>query len=192
MLKELKVFFQKVINFFGLKIVRVNHKPDPVRLWEDDEKFRRLFSSIKNKTLLKADRAFMLYQLLNQSLVINGDVAEVGVFKGGTAKLVAEIINGRDKNLFLFDTFRGMPKTDSSIDKHQEGDFSGFSLAEVKSFVGESPNIFFVEGFFPDTAGIAEGRTFSFVHIDADIYRSVKDCCDFFLPAYGQRRNYAF
>ena len=41
-------------------------------------------------------------------------------------------------------------------------------------------NIFFIKGLFSDTLHQIENKTFCFVHIDADIYSSVLECCDFF------------
>jgi O-methyltransferase len=43
-------------------------------------------------------------------------------------------------------------------------------------------NVELRKGFFPDTAAGIEDQTFGLVHVDADIYRSVLDCCEFFYP----------
>ena len=40
----------------------------------------------------------------------------------------------------------------------------------------------FHKGFFPDTAGPVADNKFCLVHVDVDIYQSVRDCLEFFYP----------
>jgi len=54
-------------------------------------------------------------------------------------------------------------------------------LETVRSFLGYE-NIIFYEGLFKDTFRKAENEKFCFVHIDSDLYESVKQCCEFFYP----------
>jgi O-methyltransferase len=39
-----------------------------------------------------------------------------------------------------------------------------------------------VAGLVPDTLEVIRDRTFSFVHIDLDIYSAIKSACEFFYP----------
>ena len=153
----------------------------PIPAWEVDREFNRAMGSIPF-TLVDKQRCFMLYQFALQSLRVEGHIAEVGVYKGGTAKLIATIIEGSEKTLHLFDTFDGMPETDAGKDLHHKGDFADTSLESVQHLVGTSPMIHYYPGFFPATSGPIEQYPFCFVHIDVDIYRSVLDSCDFFYP----------
>jgi len=60
----------------------------------------------------------LAFKLLWLSL-FNGDIAEVGVYQGGSAKLICEARN-ENKVLYLFDTFEGLPtpgKFDGSFKK---------------------------------------------------------------------------
>ena len=76
-----------------------------------------------------------------------------------------------------------MPETDPGKDNfYRKGAFGDTSLAEVQEFLSDCKNISIYTGFFPDTAGPVSGKTFSFVHVDVDIYRSVLDSCQFFYP----------
>jgi O-methyltransferase len=65
----------------------------------------------------------MLYQLARHASRLDGNFAEIGVYRGGTAKLLANITDGAKRELHLFDTFDGMPDTDSR-DLHTAGDFA--------------------------------------------------------------------
>ena len=75
-----------------------------------------------------------------------------------------------------------MPETKKQHDFHDAGDFGDTSLAAVKSLLKDFPNVTFCRGRFPETAGPVQDQLFAFVHIDADIYQSVKDSCAVFYP----------
>jgi O-methyltransferase len=155
--------------------------PNPIRLWETDDAFSRIFETVNDHTLVDRARCFMLYQCMQQTASIPGAVAEVGVYRGGTARLIAEVM-GPGKALHLFDTFSGMPATTDDKDFHIAGDFADTSLQQVTRYLGGYPQVRLHPGFFPDTAAPVAAETFSMVHVDVDIYRSVLDCCSFFYP----------
>jgi O-methyltransferase len=154
----------------------------PLPLWQQDPEFIQIFSRIEY-TLVDHARCYILHQFAKQTAGLPGDLAEVGVYKGGTAKLLALTISPRaKKTLHLFDTFTGMPPTQSGTDYHHAGDLGDTSLEGVQRTLQECGNVRFYKGFFPDTAGPVENSRFCMVHIDADIYQSVKDSCVFFYP----------
>ncbi len=111
---------------------------------------------------------------------LKGDIAEVGVFQGRSAKNLASTFP--NKAIHLFDTFCGMPQPDPSIDSHKKGDFAGTSLSTVQVYLKDFKNINYWPGFFPTTALLLTHLKFAFVNIDVDLYRSTKDCLDFFWP----------
>jgi len=156
--------------------------PNPIRPWQSDLDFLRRASEVESRTLLDGRRLYMLVQLARQTAPIPGHVAEVGVYRGGSAKLLARLAAEARKQVLLFDTFSGMPDADSAVDLHQRGDFADTSLESVRRFLSDSPNVVFHPGFFPDSAASLAQETFSLVHVDVDIYSSVKACCEFFYP----------
>jgi O-methyltransferase len=112
------------------------------------------------------------------------------VYKGGTAKLLAQA--SLQKTVHLFDTFSGMPATDAVLDSHRTGDFGDTSLATVRDHLRECSNVRFYQGLFPSTAGPIDEMQFSMVHVDADIYESVRACCRFFYPRMGKNAVLVF
>lgn len=145
--------------------------------------FRDLADKAKPFSLVSEDRLWVLYSLAQQAKQLKGDFWECGVYKGGTAIMLAEIIaNTTTKRLRLFDTFSGMPETDPDKDYHRKGDFADTSLAAVKQRVGDKNTISYHQGFIPDTFAGLENETLAFAHIDVDIYQSVMDCCEFIYP----------
>lgn len=174
-----KKFFLKL----GFHIQRFpGGKPNPRHTWEEDEYFNTLVRKIENHTLVDKVRCFIIFQFITHTKSINGDVAEVGVYRGGTARLIAEILEEGKKHLHLFDTFEGMPEVDERQDIHQQGDFSDTSIKQVKRFLDGFSKVHFYQGVFPQTASPVINNKFSFVHIDVDIYQSVLDSCGFFYP----------
>jgi len=154
----------------------------PLALWDSDPVFAGVWSQVQSHTLVDKRRCFMLYQYARQARNVAGDGAEVGVYRGGTARLLARTLTGAGQTIHLFDTFSGMPAVDPAKDRHQSGDFHDTSLERVQSYLADCPNVRLYAGFFPTTAGPIEQCTFSLIHVDVDIYQSVFDCCDFFYP----------
>lgn len=93
------------------------------------------------------------------------------------ARVVNELYPGM--KVFALDTFRGMPKTDSSIDAHGEGDFRDVDLDELRSAAVRQglDNLEFAQGLFEETAPTILGtkaRKIALAHIDCDIYSAVR------------------
>jgi hypothetical protein len=74
-----------------------------------------------------------IYKIVKQTYKIDGDIAEFGVYKGGSARIIAE--SKGTKSLHLFDTFEGMPTVNEKIDKHRKSDFADTSIENVKTNV---------------------------------------------------------
>lgn len=157
--------------------------PGLIDFWKLDPEFNQIFDRASKTPGNYATRCFMLYQFLKQIGNLNGDVAEVGVHKGRSAKVMALTSEKFNKNVYLFDTFTGMPEVEPEKDNfYRKGAFSDTSVAEVQEFLSDCKNVTIYPGFFPDTATPITEKKFSFVHVDVDIYRSVLDCCKFFYP----------
>lgn len=114
---------------------------------------------------------------------IEGDFAEVGVFRGRSAEIIKN--NAPDKKLYLFDTFTGLPDRVLEEDrKHymEPGDMK-VNLFEVKEYLSKYKDIHIYPGEFPkDTSKVIKDKQFAFAHIDVDIYHSTKEAIEFFYP----------
>lgn len=123
--------------------------------------------------------AYNIYRSVERTAKVPGDVAEVGVFRGGSARLICEVKG--DRALHLFDTFAGLPKAGEWDPKFQEGGFAS-SLSEVQAYLQGFSNLHFHAGFFPETARGPEDLAFSFVHLDVDLYESTLSGLTWFYP----------
>jgi O-methyltransferase len=146
----------------------------------DRRKVLDLIRSIKREIpmLLDDNEAYQVYMAVKRTKKVHGDLAEVGVYKGGSGKLICKA--NTEKLLHLFDTFEGIPKVDK-IDESlfYAGQFSS-SFEEVKCSLKEYKNVRFYRGLFPETARPVEDKKFSFIHLDVDTYQSTLSCLQFF------------
>lgn len=182
----LRKAIKRLFKSFGYEIKLKTKKPlSPVHFWEQDEYFINLYDNIKGLTVASNQRCYIIYQLLKQCVNIKGAVAEIGVYKGGTAKLIKECLLDSEKKIYLFDTFTGIPEPDPKKDPFyfdKKESFKDTSLASIKKMFSNDENVFIIDGKFPETSNIIENKEFSFVHVDVDVYRSVMDCCLLFYP----------
>jgi O-methyltransferase len=120
-------------------------------------------------------------QLLKEQII--GDAAELGVWKGNTAAIIAEFTRRTGTTTYLLDTFEGFEKDDlTGIDADKAMEFADTSVNCVADLVGAG-GIKFVKGYFPDTQDqIPIDARFAFVHIDCDLYKPLKAGLEFFYP----------
>jgi O-methyltransferase len=152
--------------------------------WFGGGEFKRYYDIAAPKTLVSVDRCYVIYTLLRQALHIQGDVWECGVYKGGTAAMMAAILNSAaaSKRLYLFDTFEGMPETNGEMDWHKKGDFADTSVEAVTRYVGHDSLCVVRQGLIPQTFAGLESARIAFAHVDVDIYQSILDCLQFIWP----------
>ncbi len=155
-----------------------------VGIWKEDKEFVEIQKEVQKRTALNAVKLYTLYQFTKSTSHIEGNVAELGVYRGGSAKLMAQTIQkfSPEKKLLIFDTFEGLPSPDLDHDIFNKSDLSDTNYEEVKSYLSECKNIEFFKGLFSSSFPKVPNQNFSFVHIDADLYSSVLECCEFFYP----------
>jgi O-methyltransferase len=152
--------------------------------WFGRGEFARFYKIAAPKNIVCRESCYVLWTLLRQSLNICGDVWECGVYKGGTAAMLAATLRNSmsTKKLFLFDTFEGMPETDPEKDWHKQGDFRDASAEAVTRYVGAQGSCIVRKGLIPDTFRGLDSAKIAFAHIDVDIYKSIYDCVTFIWP----------
>jgi hypothetical protein len=129
--------------------------------------------------------AFVVYSIAKSQSRLMGEMAEVGVYQGGSAKLICEAKG--ERKLHLFDTFEGLPRV-SEKDTHfgmrfwSDKGFSNTSLGSVSNLLQGYNDVYLYKGKFPETSAPIRNSKFSFVHLDVDLYESTLDCLKFFYP----------
>ncbi len=157
-----------------LQFSALNSRKDPqlVRLLRQLQQERR--------TLMSAFETYLVYAVARAQAHRPGAFAEVGVYKGASARLICEVKG--DKALHLFDTFAGLPPSgphDRGV--HREGQYA-CSLEAVQEYLSRFDNVHYHQGLFPEsTANLAE-QTYSFAHFDVDLYEGTRACLEYFYP----------
>lgn len=147
----------------------------------------RMCFRVRKKTCLASQNLLHLCRVMNSlnREHILGDIVECGVWKGGSAALLATKLQGN--TLHIYDSFIGMPDStakDGTLAQSMIGQ-GGVDEEEVCSFVrGHVPNGahlqvhsgWFHETFIPEQAP----DSVRLLHVDCDWYESVLQTLDFF------------
>jgi O-methyltransferase len=102
-----------------------------------------------------------------------GCFVELGVYEGGSAYRLMEVAKAQGRELYLYDTFTGIPFQGEG-DRHKVGEFA----ADLETVRAAVPDAIFVPGTFPYS--LIDMPPIAFVHVDADQYQSIKDACHIF------------
>lgn len=165
----------------------------------DDPYFISIFPHIKPHTITSANGPVTLWVLFKsiEYIVKNkipGDIAECGVWNGGSMLLAALALNyfgDTSRRIYLYDTFAGMPQPED-VDKRWDGipalptwqsatasgerwGFGG-TLETVRSVMAASSypedKLVFVEGMVEDTVPGQAADQLSLLRLDTDLYKS--------------------
>ena len=132
-------------------------------------------SEITNVSMLEA---WNLETCVESTAGVSGCLAEVGVYKGGTAAILSKNLG---KHLHLFDTFAGLPPSKvKSDDLVASGWLDDVSPNSVLDLVGG--DIYMHVGVFPETTLKIKCHSYSMVHLDTDIFESTLDGLNYFFP----------
>jgi len=127
---------------------------------------------------------------------VPGDFAELGVYKGESARIIHRMDPSR--KFHLFDTFEGFKAEDLQGETGLAADyttrnFADTSLELARRTIGGNENVVFHPGHFPETV-LAPSLTpspnwgregvgaFAFVNLDADLYLPTKAALEYFYP----------
>ncbi len=156
------------------------------KYWDSEQRRDRLKLLLKIRArrdmLMLPCEACQIMSAIDAVKKIPGEMAELGVASGASAKMIAARAPGRI--LHLFDTFEGLPKpTRPDSARFKENQYR-YSLEEVQRYLtsDKSDDIRFHRGLFPHTAAELSDTRFAFVHLDADLYESTRAGLEWFYP----------
>lgn len=145
--------------------------------WHHNPDFQPFLEISKGLTVVPPERIWILVGALRNALTLNGAVCEFGVYKGGTSLVISKVINEAKimKELWLYDSFEGMPNLATKNDWHDTSWFIDTSLEEMSQRVKNSEflEVKFIKGIIPESFLIDSPKQICFAHIDLDLYSSV-------------------
>jgi O-methyltransferase len=149
----------------------------------------------KERSPLGAANISNILELLKRTMNLTGDIAECGVYRGGTLIPIAYYVKQHriQKKVVGFDSFEGFGSSihfDLSIgglDGSEKrvggfGDTSYTRLREKIDYLGLKQYVELVPGYFEKTLPLLPDQKFCFVHLDCDTHDSYRCCLEFFYP----------
>lgn len=195
-----KKHLRKILDYFGFEI----HRKDVLEThYQVDPYFNDLYEKAQQSTqmtttdnALRQQRHYVLNYLLLNVDFSKGDVCEAGCWRGLSAYQIASYIKkiNFDVKFHIFDSFEGLsdirsedyyPGEKRSLDNIKKQ--FACSIDEVKENLNEFDFIQYYKGWIPDRFYEVADKSFSFVHIDVDLYQPIYDSIDFFYPRLSSR-----
>ncbi|MGH7821266.1 MAG: TylF/MycF/NovP-related O-methyltransferase [Candidatus Binatia bacterium] len=196
-----KALLKAALRKIGLQPVDRGKEPDLAV--STDRAFHELYELAKTKTrmtgfdpALRRERHYTLKHLLSNALIEEGDVCEVGCWRGLSAYQIAAQIrsSGTPATFHIFDSFAG-------LSEDQPADELGGSrealtarrqqlacpLETVQENLKEFPFIEYHPGWIPERFGDVEEGRFCFVHVDVVLHQPIRDSFLFFYPRLTRR-----
>ena len=158
--------------------------------WLHDEEFKQIWRDFPygNRNYIH-ERKFNFYYLAKSIRNIPGDMAECGVYHGGSSHLMLAATQDTDKHLYGFDSFEGLSEP-SDIDvapkeetfkwnKHDMTMPEDMAKAHLKMHDGRFT---LYKGWIPERFDQVQDKQFSLVHIDVDLHEPTLKSLEFFYP----------
>ena len=138
--------------------------------------------------------AIYILESLHAGLQVPGDICEFGVAQGATSKLLASEIMGTSRELYLFDSFEGLPAPSAedvliddifklgSMDRYEGAMMSPESevLGRLKSIGFPSQRTHIMKGWVEDTLGREDiPKSVAFAYVDFDFYGPIKTALEY-------------
>lgn len=176
----------------NLSSVFISYQPDSQDLFAAHPEIKTLFQAFTKGNVKNngGDVARLWSFILNSKQIgeekISGDFAELGVWRGNTAAVLAYFAKQQGRKLFLFDTFQGFDAQDiEGVDsKEHQGGFLPTSINYVKDVIGDNQDACsLIQGYFPQSiTEEAKNARYSLVSLDCDLYKPMKAGLEFFYP----------
>ncbi len=179
--------------------------PIPQTYFETDREFHDQYDLAQQKTqmlssdnALRRNRHYFLYHLIRQAPIRSGHVVELGCWKGLSAFQIANYLSQNrtdfgQRKFFIFDSFEGLSEI-NAVDRPQVVTQSKSADEELRLRFATpldvvranlscfSDLVVYFEGWIPERFHEVKNETFSFVHVDVDLYEPIKASIEFFYP----------
>ncbi len=119
--------------FSGVQLFVLGFHKDPAKI--------RMLRNVRRerRSLVNSAEQFLIHSIATSMRNREGDIAEVGVYAGSTAKMICEAKG--EKRFHICDTFAGLPEpTDEDGGVEKKGSFA-CDLGSIQRFLRNYPNL---------------------------------------------------
>jgi hypothetical protein len=156
----------------------------PELAWFKNSKLKKILHKFDEGDGFNTHRKFALQQLLRLTQKVPGDTAECGVYKGCSSYII--LASNRDASFnrmhHIFDSFEGLSTPSAKDGKYWSENDLSIGEKVVAENLSEFDKFKLYKGWIPDRFNDIENLTFSFVHVDVDLYDPTADSLIFFYP----------
>lgn len=168
------------------KIETFYYTEKPNKPYLDIPEFKKIYSLAKSAapSMISDDQLFDLIQLVRNTRSIKGEIVEFGCYNGGSSAFIIKSRNAycKNKNVYLFDTFSGIPKSKYGLDSTWTSSFSNNSYLEVKSFFYKEKNLKIIKGNLISNIKNLKNKKISFCYLASDTLESGEAILKFIWP----------
>jgi hypothetical protein len=139
------------------------------------------------RTKLDRNRLWVIWEAVRNTLHLDGAVAEVGAYRGGSARFIAAAyleLGGQAVTMEVVDTFEGAPSsalTEHDSRRHADAwEFEDTSYEEVVEYLAPFEHITVHKGEFSVVAPTLPDRRYRLVHLDVDLYEPTLEGLHYF------------
>jgi O-methyltransferase len=180
----IKMGFIVIMKENGLRLSRFQSKfpYKPFFSPWHERNFRKLVNEVAAFTTTRHVNLWFLQSLMQQCLHLDGEFWEVGIYKGGAARVMEQTIidtgSPRPLKLRLFDTFEGFADADPKYDLYENGTLDDADEETVRRLLS-SDLCEIIKGRAPESFKGLEESAIAFVHIDIDAYHTTLSSLEF-------------
>lgn len=122
-----------------------------------------------------------IIELARKALLCDGDLVELGCYKGDTSLLLADVLCGTDKKLWIYDSFEGLPEKSNADDSVLGVNFKGGELYVTKREVKARflraglPVPVIKKAWFSELSDADLPEKIALAFLDGDFYESIRD-----------------
>jgi O-methyltransferase len=196
MKKQVIKTIQYLLKYFNTQLVKINNNQIPIDI---EKKYHSVMNHSNAYTMTSFERMYALVGAVEyiSNNNIKGDIVECGVWRGGSMLAVANTLidlDQTDRNLWLYDTFEGMPlptdedfscrtgdakvKFEETKIDNESSDWCRATLDDVKHTLSLSKypvdNIHYIKGMVETTIPAIMPEKIALLRLDTDWYESTK------------------
>ena len=159
---------------------------DYLSRWTDDEEFIALCHRFNSITGMQNTfdnawyaRLYILRQLATQQSKIGSDWAECGVYAGMSMFFVADLA---PLNFIGIDSFEGVSEPGENDTEYFKKVKLDIPITYAQKSLQEFNNVQLIKGWIPQAFNNLKNTTYSYVHIDVDLYEPTIKSIEYFYP----------
>ena len=176
---------KSILNSMGMDIARYNKAKST---------YVKMYQKYRDFTMVPEATFVSNLELASNYKHVFGDFVECGVWRGGMAAAIAELV-GKDKTVHLFDSFEGLPEAqeidgsaaiqwqnNKTSDDYYDNCTADESFAVKAMTMAGNVNYKLYKGWFNETLDGYPGAPISILRLDGDWYESIKICLEKLFP----------